>query len=294
MNINFKRILSSTLAVLAIGGGIAYSGAEGMSDIFDTETISAYAAETKNYNGLEYVEYALDTELQARIVGYTGTEAVLEIPAIIDGRQVIIDSNAFNGNTIIKKVTVSEGITHILSGAFANCPNLEEINVPASLEIIMLNSFTGSDKLKFTGDGVPTIVSTMATSWCLDNNIYSITSSDTNLKYYQRAVKIASELKKDLTYDSSAPNQGDAASVLNTLKATCGGYSRVFYHICLAAGIPEDCIKVVGDCHCHAWNYINISGDWYNVDVTNSIYFATDANYAKTMFNNTNTSHAYH
>lgn len=283
-----KKLIVSAITIAVLGNAFLIPGIDPISKAVNIKDISVSASEReyKTYRNFVYYEHNLDTEKQARIVDYTGTAQTLTVPATINGRKVYIDYNAFAHNETLKKVVVSEGITHILSGAFAYCTNLEEINVPSTLQIVWDDSFTGSNKLKFTGPGVPEVVETMASLWVIKKNIFNIKNDNAELKKYQRVNKITQELRRDLTYNSSTPNPGDPASVLNTLQATCGGYSRAFYHICLEAGIPESDIKVVGDCHCHAWNYIKISGKWYNMDLTNNVYYYTDSQYSNLMVSN--------
>lgn len=291
-----KQIAASVLSLLLISGTVIYPQASVLSKVIGNTEITAHAyssSSKKNYNGFEYYEHSTGSENQARIVGYTGNAVNLTIPATINGRVVVIDGDAFAGCTTLKNVIVSEGITTICNYAFEDCTNLETITLPSTLENILPNSFEGCNKLRFLGPGVPVVVRIMSSLMLLDFG-HSYNQNMTDLQKYQVMRDVAIKLHNRLTYDTSAPNEGDAASVLNTLKATCGGYSRVYYHLGLAAGLTANEIKVVGDFHCHAWNYLKISGKWYNMDITNSIYFKSDADYAKSMFGNTNTSDAYH
>ena len=63
-----------------------------------------------------------------RILGYTGTEKVLVIPAQVAGIPVLaIDSRAFAGNLLLKTVYVPSSVVCIGEEAFADCENLAEI-----------------------------------------------------------------------------------------------------------------------------------------------------------------------
>ncbi len=64
---------------------------------------------------------------------------------------------------------------------------------------------------------------------------------------------------------------GMAATVISARKGTCGGFSRVYYDMCLQAGVPSSRVLFAGDCHCHAWNYVKIGNNWYNIDSSNKI-----------------------
>jgi hypothetical protein len=67
------------------------------------------------------------------ITGYTGTCAVVTIPAAINDYPVTsIASYAFPGNISLTNVTIGTGITNIGDYAFSDCTSLTAINVDAS------------------------------------------------------------------------------------------------------------------------------------------------------------------
>ena len=71
---------------------------------------------------------------KAVITGYTGNATDITIPAHIGGYEVQkIKANAFAGNRTLTSVVVSEGITSIEYGAFANCPGLMSVSLPSTL-----------------------------------------------------------------------------------------------------------------------------------------------------------------
>ena len=85
----------------------------------------------------DYQYKIIDTEGNAEIVKYTGSETDAEIPAELEGAAVIsIGESAFMGNMSIKTLTVPEGVVNINKTAFVNCKNLEEITVPKSVSKI--------------------------------------------------------------------------------------------------------------------------------------------------------------
>lgn len=69
-------------------------------------------------------------------------EQVLNLPA--DLEQIL--PNAFNGVSA-QEAVLHEGITHIGANAFANCPDLKLVNLPASIKTIAGNAFANSSNV---------------------------------------------------------------------------------------------------------------------------------------------------
>ncbi len=70
----------------------------------------------------------------AVITGYTGSATAVTVPAQIDGLNVSkINDFAFQGNTKITSLTVSEGVSDIGSSAFQDCTALETISLPDTI-----------------------------------------------------------------------------------------------------------------------------------------------------------------
>lgn len=68
------------------------------------------------------------------ITGYIGADTVITVPAEIDGISVVkINEGAFNGNTTLTSVTVSEGVKDIGASAFENCTSLATISLPTTV-----------------------------------------------------------------------------------------------------------------------------------------------------------------
>ena len=79
-----------------------------------------------------------------RISGYKQNEAVVEIPASMDGHTVtIIGDGAFKANTTIREIVLPTGITGIGSNAFKGCTELRAINIPHAVEKIGFSAFEG-------------------------------------------------------------------------------------------------------------------------------------------------------
>ena len=76
---------------------------------------------------------------------------------------------------------------------------------------------------------------------------------------------------------------------------TCGGFARVYYDMCLQAGVPESNVLFAGDNHCHAWNYVKAGNLWYNIDASNKIGLCGCDEFIRTMnFNRSVSAHDPH
>lgn len=73
------------------------------------------------------------------LIGYNGVESKITLPD--DVRQVC--DSAFDGNSVITEVAVSEGCVLIGARAFGNCPNLVKVALPNS--VIGINEFAFAD-----------------------------------------------------------------------------------------------------------------------------------------------------
>jgi len=84
-----------------------------------------------------------------RITGYTGIEADVIIPDIIDGRTVVeISSGAFASHSGIRSVTISSNVLRVMKDSFSNCTALESVVIPASVSSIGDSAFAGCVALK--------------------------------------------------------------------------------------------------------------------------------------------------
>ena len=100
------------------------------------------------------------------VSGYKGTAPEVTVPNNIGGHQIsYIYTNTFEGNTTMKSLTVSDGLTvyslsgcdvekvklgkntKVLEGTFAGCKKLKEINIPSSWEEIKDGLFADCESL---------------------------------------------------------------------------------------------------------------------------------------------------
>ncbi|MBR3987761.1 MAG: leucine-rich repeat protein [Clostridia bacterium] len=116
-----KRIISLVLVVISL---ISISTVSFCAESTETLTIGDFVAE-KIGDG------------KIKITGYNGKSEELTIPAELDGFKVTaIADNAFKNNTVIRTLTISEGIEEIGDYAFAYCHGLESVTLPESLKSV--------------------------------------------------------------------------------------------------------------------------------------------------------------
>ena len=67
------------------------------------------------------------------LVGYVGRSAKVVLPKDFKGKKYHIAERAFEGNSVIKSVTISEGVVGIGTCAFKDCVNLKTVTIPESV-----------------------------------------------------------------------------------------------------------------------------------------------------------------
>ncbi len=92
---------------------------------------------------------------------------------------------------------------------------------------------------------------------------------------YEQIKEVHNWLIDNIVYDTdmTAQNQYSIVGALVEGQAVCEGYARSFKYILDGLGIP--CVLVSGtgtnsngETESHAWNYVQLDGKWYGVDVT--------------------------
>jgi hypothetical protein len=83
------------------------------------------------------------------ITRYIGATDNVVIPREIEGFPVVeIGRNSFDSNTIIRRITIPEGVTSIESHAFSFCSNIVEVNLPQTLISIDRAAFMNCTNLR--------------------------------------------------------------------------------------------------------------------------------------------------
>ena len=99
-----------------------------------------------------------------------------------------------------------------------------------------------------------------------------IKAVDKDWSDYEKELALYDFLVENTEYNLSAPlNQSLISAVQG--ESVCLGYTKAFKYLCDKVGL--ECIVVEGiskDGVGHSWNKVNIDGNWYNVDSTNSTH----------------------
>lgn len=83
------------------------------------------------------------------ITGYTGTTAVVNIPATINGVKVeTIGANAFESNADITEVNIPDSVTTIGESAFDSCYSLKKVTLPKYISAIQNSTFSDCSALE--------------------------------------------------------------------------------------------------------------------------------------------------
>lgn len=153
-------------------GSHAHEFAQRYGFRFELNTFPVLEEESMNHWAWGDWSYALIDESRCVIHEYNGTDRIVEVPAEIDGYDVIgLNSASFFGNTWMEELIVPDSVEYLANfamqyctslrrvylpdsvsmvggGCFAFCRSLEEIRFPAGLEMIMLMAFTGCTALR--------------------------------------------------------------------------------------------------------------------------------------------------
>ncbi len=134
-----KKIVSAAAALALVSGSAAFLPAGVVADCAVTAQ-----AEDKMTSGDH--EYTVLDDGTVRITKYNGSQAVLSVPAQIDGREVTeIGERAFAFSKGLKEVTLPETVRTISDEAFAWCKSLANVVIPDTVGKISEYTFTQLD-----------------------------------------------------------------------------------------------------------------------------------------------------
>ena len=128
-------------------------------------------------------EYNILSDGTAKLVGYSGTEPDVVIPAKVDDYNVsTIGSNAFCFKTTIHSLTIPGSIREIEQNSFYDCTNLSELTICEGVAIIGPWSFRGCTGLKDVV--IPASVRTVGTgAFANCSSLTAINAAEDNLAY---------------------------------------------------------------------------------------------------------------
>ena len=122
-------------------------------------------------------EYDVFNDGIVGITHYMGDETEVTVPSEIEGMVVTgIGIGAFQNNSKIKSVIISEGIRYIGDSAFGNCTNLTSITIPNSLESILPSAFFGCGSLEHID--IPNSVESISMYAFAGSGLISVTIPD--------------------------------------------------------------------------------------------------------------------
>ena len=101
----------------------------------------------------------------------------------------------------------------------------------------------------------------------LDARVAELTADLTDKSDYEKSLLLHDRVAGAVTYQYTANDQTVIGSLLEG-KSVCAGYARAYQLLLQEVGIP--CFYVTGQSHGqgHAWNLVQLDGEWYYTDVT--------------------------
>ena len=85
---------------------------------------------------------------------------------------------------------------------------------------------------------------------------------------YVISLALHDALVEHIIYSSSAPHAGSAYGAIVDGYAKCDGYARAYQYLLSQFGIQSFIVSGEGKGGPHAWNLVNLDGEWYYTDVT--------------------------
>ena len=190
-----NKIISALLSIVFIA---AFSITSNDSILVFKNLSMSVSAETTSY-GLEYSFNYNHTSIS--VAGYTGTSQTLTIPSTITENGVAypvtyIQHYAFQNNTTLKRVYISENMESIGYCAFRGCSNLTYVSIPSSVTYIDSYVFGNCSKLtevSFASNSKLRSIHVGAFEYC--SSLVSIAIPDSVVYFYGNAFNGCTNLK---------------------------------------------------------------------------------------------------
>ena len=101
----------------------------------------------------------------------------------------------------------------------------------------------------------------------LDARVAELTADLTDKSDYEKSLILHNRLADINTYQFTANDQTVIGSLLEG-KSVCAGYARAYQLLMQAVGIPVFYVTGHSKGQGHAWNLVQLDGEWYYTDVT--------------------------
>ncbi len=148
-NFTKKQLWAVFLTAATLFAMTGCSGGNGDTDTTQyTEATIGVVDTTEEYSSETPYLYIKNDDGTIAISGYTGNDAVLEVPSSVDGFVVTaIGDHAFEANWNLEEVILPEGITYIGESAFMDCGNLKSVTIPETVTTIRRAAFASCSVL---------------------------------------------------------------------------------------------------------------------------------------------------
>ena len=157
---------------------------------------------------------------------------------------------------------ISANVNIVLSGVLSDRP--EVFWVSGSYELLMNNY----------GEYYLTIDYHMEKSErdskreALQNRVETLIKNTEGMSYFEKEVYFHDYLCENTVYTAENEMCYTSYGALLNGKAVCEGYSRAMQLLCKQAGINCTLVRGTADGVAHMWNIVELSGEWYQLDVT--------------------------
>ena len=202
------------------------------------------------------------------LIGYVGTDTVLNLPESYNGQNYEINRGAFYNCTRLTRVTIHNGVTSIGENAFRFCSNLMSIAIPDSVTRIDSSAFADcTSLLTITIGKSVNYIASSAFNNC--TGLTSITVSEENVTYEAKGNCIIEKANKTLIVgckESVIPTDGSVTGIGDSAFWGCSSLESVT--------IP-DSVTSIGDsafANCSSLTSITFEG---TVEQWNSITFGS-------------------
>lgn len=148
-NFTKKQLWAAILTAAALLAMTGCSENSGDTDTTQyTEATIGVVDTTEEFTSNSDYLYIKNEDGSISISGYTGSDAVVEVPSAVDGFVVTaIADHAFEANWDLTEVILPAGITLIGESAFMDCGSLQSVTIPDTVDTIRRAAFAGCTAL---------------------------------------------------------------------------------------------------------------------------------------------------